>query len=563
MIANSQGNKITPSVVDFTKEGKLIGEGADIQRKLDPPNTIYNVKRFIGRTFDDPAAQGSHPAHPFKVVERNKKEIEMWENLPKEIILHMMSYLRYYDVVVAGFVCQNWHSLSKNELIWKRVLVRHFSLPLPATLRPGAQSWRQEFIRMTNEIPSVLTDLPDYASQMANKAVHVAFANNKNLFSVCYEGLGFKVWRPTNPCTYIFKDNCRKPLKMQSLDAETSQFNSTDEFLLVAGFFPRGADAHILIYKVEVENVFSLVKRIYTNWNVYPCNLWVDETTFLSYHKVWYLPEEDENFEIQLGISVDTNVVVNGGENDGQRIFNEVNCEILGTWNRVGSFKDPESGLPNVLLPIGKASGANFEYNTGIGLLKKGWQDQMKTCTLNDRDVMMGITGFCLSKDKTCFINARPFKTIQEDGETVLYGEEGFKIFKLDLATMTVSGAPLTGHEGIPGTNKYGDEWMENFCPDASADYVACGSETNGAFLWDRHFGCVLKRFSSELDQHYQLPQNVEEEETFVKSVAISRGEQDIMVTVDGYPEMVGYGNKPFNGRIKVYRSKKWIRENN
>ena len=94
---------------------------------------------------------------------------------------------------------------------------------------------------------------------------------------------GFEVWRATSLCTCIFQDVRKEPIRMLSLEAETSQFNSTDDFLLVAGFFPRGAEAHILIYKVDK---FSLVKRIYTDWDICPCNPWVDESTFLSYIKM-------------------------------------------------------------------------------------------------------------------------------------------------------------------------------------------------------------------------------------------------------------------------------------
>ena len=46
VIANSQGNRITPSIVAFTKKERFIGEGADIQRRLDPQNSIYNAKKI-------------------------------------------------------------------------------------------------------------------------------------------------------------------------------------------------------------------------------------------------------------------------------------------------------------------------------------------------------------------------------------------------------------------------------------------------------------------------------------------------------------------------------------
>ena len=53
VIANGQGSRITPSVVAFTERGRIVGEGAEVQKTLDPENTIYSAKRFIGRTPDD------------------------------------------------------------------------------------------------------------------------------------------------------------------------------------------------------------------------------------------------------------------------------------------------------------------------------------------------------------------------------------------------------------------------------------------------------------------------------------------------------------------------------
>ena len=40
VIANGQGNRITPSVVAFTEKGRIVGEGAEVQKTLDPENTI-------------------------------------------------------------------------------------------------------------------------------------------------------------------------------------------------------------------------------------------------------------------------------------------------------------------------------------------------------------------------------------------------------------------------------------------------------------------------------------------------------------------------------------------
>ncbi|XP_068694591.1 endoplasmic reticulum chaperone BiP-like [Montipora foliosa] len=74
IIANDQGNRITPSYVAFTPEGeRLIGDGAKNQLTTNPENTVFDAKRLIGRTWDDKSVQHDLTYFPFKVIEKNKK----------------------------------------------------------------------------------------------------------------------------------------------------------------------------------------------------------------------------------------------------------------------------------------------------------------------------------------------------------------------------------------------------------------------------------------------------------------------------------------------------------
>jgi molecular chaperone DnaK len=67
VIINSEGNRLTPSVVAFTKTGeRLVGQLAKRQAVLNPENTIYSAKRFIGRRY--PEAQSEISNVPYKVV---------------------------------------------------------------------------------------------------------------------------------------------------------------------------------------------------------------------------------------------------------------------------------------------------------------------------------------------------------------------------------------------------------------------------------------------------------------------------------------------------------------
>jgi molecular chaperone DnaK len=88
VIINSEGNRLTPSVVAFTKTGeRLVGQLARRQTVLNPENTIYSAKRFIGRRYEE--VQGESKNVPFKVVAGPNNavrfDIQGTQSAPEEI----------------------------------------------------------------------------------------------------------------------------------------------------------------------------------------------------------------------------------------------------------------------------------------------------------------------------------------------------------------------------------------------------------------------------------------------------------------------------------------------
>lgn len=71
VIVNAEGNRTTPSVVAITKDGKrLVGQVAQRQRVTNAKNTIYGVKRLIGRKFSDDEVQKDHDIMPYEIVKK-------------------------------------------------------------------------------------------------------------------------------------------------------------------------------------------------------------------------------------------------------------------------------------------------------------------------------------------------------------------------------------------------------------------------------------------------------------------------------------------------------------
>ncbi|MEN9390343.1 MAG: hypothetical protein RLZZ283_443 [Candidatus Parcubacteria bacterium] len=78
IIENSEGNRTTPSVVALSKTGeRLVGLVARRQAVTNPKNTIYQIKRFIGHTFDEPGVEKDRASVPFEIKKTAAGGIEV------------------------------------------------------------------------------------------------------------------------------------------------------------------------------------------------------------------------------------------------------------------------------------------------------------------------------------------------------------------------------------------------------------------------------------------------------------------------------------------------------
>ncbi|EER15257.1 heat shock protein 70 precursor, putative [Perkinsus marinus ATCC 50983] len=75
IIPNDQGNRITPSYVSFSDDDRFVGEAAKNEAAVNPHNTVFDVKRLIGRRFNDKTVQKDKKLLPYKIVNKNDKPI--------------------------------------------------------------------------------------------------------------------------------------------------------------------------------------------------------------------------------------------------------------------------------------------------------------------------------------------------------------------------------------------------------------------------------------------------------------------------------------------------------
>lgn len=81
VIINEEGSRLTPSVVAFTKDGEiLVGQVAKRQAVTNPENTVFSIKRFMGRKYDE--VNEEMKMVPYKVVRASNGDarVDIMEN---------------------------------------------------------------------------------------------------------------------------------------------------------------------------------------------------------------------------------------------------------------------------------------------------------------------------------------------------------------------------------------------------------------------------------------------------------------------------------------------------
>jgi len=106
VLENAEGARTTPSVVAFTNDGeKLVGQPAKRQAVTNPENTIFAVKRLIGRNFEDPTVKKDIAAAPFKIV--NSEKGDAWIEAKGE---------KYSPSQISAFILQKMKETAEKYL---------------------------------------------------------------------------------------------------------------------------------------------------------------------------------------------------------------------------------------------------------------------------------------------------------------------------------------------------------------------------------------------------------------------------------------------------------------
>lgn len=107
VISNDQGNRTTPSCVSFTHE-RLVGEAAQTQIARNPHNTITNIKRLMGREYNDSQIQRMLKKYPFILTDHNGK-------LHIEVALNKEQH-SFTPEEISGFILEKLKHVAEDYL---------------------------------------------------------------------------------------------------------------------------------------------------------------------------------------------------------------------------------------------------------------------------------------------------------------------------------------------------------------------------------------------------------------------------------------------------------------
>ncbi|XP_035914780.1 F-box/WD repeat-containing protein 5 isoform X2 [Anopheles stephensi] len=204
-----------------------------------------------------------------------------WVFMPEPLFIKIFLQLQARDVLNAGQCCKRWYKLSKDDYIWRKYFRQEFNVDPSIPLKRGAESWRAEYRRLTNNVPMVMTDVLTFHS---HQVLHVSFSHNGKMFATCSKDGFVIVWNSAYPTTIRDSYDMRK---LSWKYTQFSQFNQSDTLLLVSGVHfgsPHSTSGEIAVFTVQ--NGFKLKCRV-TNRPYDIFGTWFSDQHLLSGDLSW------------------------------------------------------------------------------------------------------------------------------------------------------------------------------------------------------------------------------------------------------------------------------------
>lgn len=249
-----------------------------------PSSTTAMEFRREGSRNEPPEGRSRSGSNTSSLVAEDQEdycENSPWVFIPEPMFTKIFLYLDPRDMLNAGQTCKRWNKLSRDDYIWRKYFQREFNVDTNIGLKPGAESWRTEFKRLTDNVPMVMTDV---LTNHSHQVLHVSFSHNGKMFATCSKDGFVIVWNSAYPSTIRDSYDMRK---LSWKYTQFSQFNQSDTLLLVSGVHfgsPHSTSGEIAVFTVQ--NGFRLRCRV-TNRPYDIFGTWFSDQHLLSGDLHW------------------------------------------------------------------------------------------------------------------------------------------------------------------------------------------------------------------------------------------------------------------------------------
>ena len=426
--------------------------------------------------------------------------------LPRELLLHILRHLSDpADLCRASQVCWLWWRLCQDDVLWRRVTLSRYNIPVMRASRPVRKSWILEYKRLTDEVPS---ELSQTVTAHTDEVLHVSFSHSGHELITCSKDGSFIVWEVEGDDSLSLKQ--REDMTQHGwIYTWSARYNSSDTLVLVAGVIDE-VDGKIAVFQ-RSGGLLTLISH--TDNSPYDVmGTWCGETSWLCGDMGSLGLDTNINLcQAQDGtMEPHTNLALKFKQTDLYESRNYLRClHVSPVVRGVAARQRPDQeqlaqephpaladSLQSELCLIFLCSElTSSPHQLGFKIISRDNLSSVPVISQPDKviDMLGHIVGISLQSG-LLHVNVRRWP----EGARPHYDypppiAREIETRVVDLATLKLSDIQYTGHKGYTDTSQAFYIYL-----DTSSQLVCSGSEDGLGYVWDKQYGCRLATLSHQ-----------------------------------------------------------------
>ena len=114
-----------------------------------------------------------------------------WDSIPELLLLNIFNRLSRVDVYHCSLSCKHWYRVSCDNGLWKRLFHRDFKIRKTVPIRDENSTWKEEYIRLIEDIPTVLSQT---LTAHTDEVLYVTFCHDGSEFVSCSKDHRLIIW---------------------------------------------------------------------------------------------------------------------------------------------------------------------------------------------------------------------------------------------------------------------------------------------------------------------------------------------------------------------------------